>query len=122
MNRGKVPAALNEIMSIEVADLLEEIRDFLAPNDYKDTIRIDLSVERTELRYDMPTQIKINSMTVMPVPSAMSLKINDTADEAVELEKTEGFTFTKQEIERFYISNEAGAGIARLYIFGRVEG
>ena len=119
---SKIPQALKDVMGIEVADLLEEIRDFLAPNDYKDTIRIDLSVAHTELRYDMPTQIKINSMTVMPVPSAMSLKINDTADEAVELEVTEGFTFTKHEIERFYVSNEAGEGIARLYIFGRVEG
>ena len=116
---SKVPQALKDVINIEIADILEEIRDSLAPNDYKDTIRIDLSVARTDLRYDMPTQILINSMTVMPVPSAMNLKINDTADEAVELEVTEGFTFTKHEIERFYVSNEAGAGIARIYIFGK---
>lgn len=117
---SKVPQALKDVMGIEVADLLEEIRDSLASNDFKDTFLVDLSVAHTDLRFEMPPQISINTITVMPVPSALNLKINSTADKAVEILVNEGITISKQEISRFYISNEAGVGEARIHVFGRI--
>lgn len=120
---SKIPQALKEVMGIEVADLLEEIRDFLAPNDYRDTVIVDLSVAHTDLQYEMPPQISINSLTVMPVPSAISLKINSTADKVIELKVGETIVLTKQEIKRFYISNEVATDQeVRIHLFGKIEG
>lgn len=119
---SKVPRVLEGIMAVEIADLLEEIRDSLALNDFKDTFLVDLSVAHVDLQFDMPSQISINTITVMPVPAAMSLKINSTADKVIELEEGETITITKQEIKRLYVSNEVGAGNARIHIFGKVEG
>ncbi|NQT07555.1 hypothetical protein HQ586_00610 [Candidatus Bathyarchaeota archaeon] len=120
---SKVPQALKDVMGIEVADLLEEIRDFLAPNDYRDTVIVDLSVAHTDFQYEMPPQISINSLTVMPVPSAMSLKINSTADKVIELRVGETIVLAKQEIKRFYISNDAAAEKeARIHVFGKIGG
>lgn len=117
----EVPKVLKDIMSIEIADLLEEIRDGLSPNNYNDTIEVDLSEAHTDLQFEMPREIKINSLTVMPIPSAMSLKINSTAGKVIDMEERETIMITKQEIERFYVSNDAGEGRARIHIFGRVD-
>ena len=119
---SKVPEALKEIMSIEIADLLEEIRDSLAPNNYRDTFDVDLSVAHTDLQFEMPSQISINSLTMMPVPSALNLKINTTADKVIKIKEGETIVITKHEIKRFYISNDEGAGEARIHVFGRTEG
>lgn len=122
MAEAKVPQALKDIMSVEVADLLEEIRDSLAPNDYRDTVIVDLSEAHTDLQFEMPPQISINSLTVMPVPSAMSLKINSTADKIIDLKVGETIVITKHEIKRFYISNGVAAEKeARIHVFGKIE-
>lgn len=110
-------------MSVEVADLLEEIRDFLAPNDYRDTVIIDLSEAHTDLQFEMPPQIRINSLTVMPVPTAISLKINSTADKIIDLRVGETIVITKQEIKRFYISNDVATDQeVRIHVFGKIGG
>jgi len=119
---SKVPRVLEGIMAVEIADLLEEIKDSLAPNDFKDTFLVDLSVAHVGLQFEMPSQIRINTLTVMPTPATMSLKINSTADKVIEIALGETITITKHEIKRFYVSNEADAGNARIHIFGRIGG
>ena len=83
---------------------------------------IDLSVEHVDFVVADFTKMKlhIDTLTVLKLPSDMSMKLTGLSSESIDLEADDIITITRQEITRLLISNPpAGIGIAHIHVFGR---
>ena len=100
---------------------LEVIRRNQERNDVHLKYEVDLSVAHTDKEIADFTKmgLEINTVTVMPVPSPMSIRLRGLESEKIDLEKKESIDISNQAITRLLVTNEAGSGIARIHAFGK---
>jgi hypothetical protein len=100
---------------------LEVIRN----NQQKNTIHlkyeVDLSVIHTneEIADFTKMGIEINALTVMPVPSAISIRMRGLTDAKIDLDEKEEINVTNHLITRLLVTNTTGSGTAEIHVFGK---
>jgi hypothetical protein len=101
---------------------LASIRKSQEPNTIHLKYEVDLSVARTDnLIADFDEMgVKINSITIPKVPDSITIKLNSTASETIELEAGGSISLGNQEIRRIYVTNSVGSGIVYIHVFGKV--
>ena len=100
---------------------LKIIRRNQERNDVHLKYEVDLSVAHTdkEIANFSEMGLKINTMTIMPVPSPMSIRLKGLESEKIDLEKKESIDVNNQVITRLLVTNVAGSGTASIHVFGR---
>lgn len=100
---------------------LEAIRRNQANNTVHLKYEVNLSVVHTnhELADFVKMGIEMNAIVIMPVPSALSLRLRGLTDELIDLDAKESFDLSGHSITRLLVTNEAGTGTAEIHVFGR---
>jgi len=100
---------------------LEVIRKNQEHNSVHLKYEVDLSVVHTDKEIVDFTEmgLEANNITIMPVPSPMSIRLRGLESEKIDLEKKESIDISNQVITRILISNDAGSGTARIHVFGK---
>lgn len=100
---------------------LEIIRKGQEKNTVHLKYEIDLSVAHTneEIADFTKMGVEINSLTVLPVPSAISLKLRGVTDEIIDLVAKERISISNHLIDHLLITNDAGSGVAKIHVFGK---
>ena len=102
---------------------LEVIRKNQEHNSVHLKYEVDLSVVHTDKEIVDFTEmgLEANNITIMPVPSPMSIRLRGLESEKIDLEKKESIDISNQVITRILISNDAGSGTARIHVFGKLK-
>ena len=103
-------------------DDIEQLRnDFNSKSNVHMEYKVDLSVTHTDHLVSDFTEMnfEVYSLTITPLPSAMSIKLRGISDEPIELNTKEVLTITNHEVTRLLVTNEAGTGTAKIHVFGR---
>lgn len=117
-----------QVATVKTSDELGLVKSELTTirqNQQKNAIHlkyeVDLSVAHTneEIADFVKMGIEINALTVMPVPSAVSLRLRGLTDETIDLDEKEVVNITGHLITRILVTNSAGIGTAELHVFGR---
>lgn len=84
---------------------------------------VDLSVAHTNKEIaDFPKMgLDINSIIILPVPSAMSIRLRGLADETIDLSEKQSLSLNNHKITRLLITNVVGTGTAEIHVFGKSE-
>ena len=100
---------------------LEIIRRNQEKNDVHLKYKVDLSVAHTnkEIADFTKMGLEVNTVTVMPVPSPISIRLRGLTSELIELEKKESIDVDNQVVTRLLVTNEAESGTARIHVFGK---
>jgi hypothetical protein len=118
-------ALLREIQKhmISMNEDIQAVRRNQEPNNVHLKYEVDLSVAHTdeEIADFLKVGVKINSLTVLRLPSAMSIRLAGLSSEKIDLEAGEYVSISEQKITRLLVSNTAGTGIARIHVFGRFK-
>lgn len=94
-------------------------------NQQKNTIHLKYEVDLTvvhvneEIADFVKMGIEVNALTVMPVPSAISLRLRGLTDETIDLDTKEVISITGHLITRLLVTNSVGTGTAQIHIFGK---
>ena len=100
---------------------LEVIRKNQEKNSVHLKYKVDLSIARAdkEIADFSKIGVEINSLTILKLPSNMSLRIIGMPGEVIDLEAGESISITNHVITRLLVTNEAASGTARIHAFGR---
>jgi len=100
---------------------LKVIRRNQECNDVHLKYEVDLSVVHTDKEIADFTKmgLEVNTVTIMPVPSPMSIRLRGLESERIDLEKKESIDVNNQVITRLLVTNVAGSGTARIHAFGK---
>jgi len=63
--------------------------------------------------------VEINALTILPLPSAISIKLRGIEDESIDLETYDRIDISNHSITRLLITNSAGTGTAKIHVFGK---
>jgi len=100
--------------------LLTHVLDHLRPNDVMISQAFNIANVLTNRLYEVPEDVKGNGFTVLPVPIACVIRINEMKGVGIPLAATEDFTMNGHKIERLYITTVAGGvGNIEIIIFGQ---
>jgi len=100
---------------------LDEIRKNQQKNSIHLKYEVDLSTEHidTEIADFIKMGVEINALTIMPVPSAISLRLRGLQDEKIDLLTKEVINITGHIITRLLVTNSVGTGTAEIHVFGK---
>jgi hypothetical protein len=127
------PDAINAALLLELRDLLRianvsndavaneltALRKLQEPNTLHYLYELDMTKERTnEIIAEFTTE-DINAITVIILPSDLTLHLNTIVSQPVKLLANESISITKYKITRIYATNVAGTGTAKIYVFGK---
>ena len=84
---------------------------------------IDLSVTRTDKEIaDFPKMgLDMNSIIILPIPSALSIRLRGLTDEIIDLSEMQSLSLNNHKITRLLVTNAAGSGTAEIHVFGKPE-
>jgi len=63
--------------------------------------------------------VEIDSIIILPVPSAMSIRLRGLSDETVDLEAGDDYSLSGHLITRILVTNAADKGTAYIHVYGR---
>lgn len=106
-----------------VKNELEIIRRNQEMNEVHLKFEVDLGIVHTneEIADFAKMGLEVNSLTILRLPSAMSIRLTGLTGEKIDLEAGESINVTNHEITRLLVTNEEGSGIARIHVFGRFK-
>jgi len=119
--------ALLEKTLEHVVRLTEEMKqlreEFSRKSDIHLKYDVDLSVAHTN--YEVEDFVKMNfdvdNVNILPLPSAMSIKLRGIGDDPIELGTKELLSLSDHEVTRMLVTNDAGTGTAKIHVFGRFK-
>ena len=100
---------------------LETIRKSQEKSKVHHKYEVDLSVVRTnkEIADFTKLGLEIDSIHILPVPSAMSVRLRGLTDETVDLAVGDDYSLSGHLITRILVTNAAGSGTAYIHVYGR---
>jgi len=100
---------------------LKVIRKQSEKTDVHIDYEVDLSVAHTneEIADFIKMGVEITSIIILPVPSAISIRLRGLTDPNIDLEKDEDYSLSDHLITRLMVTNIAGTGTAKVHVYGR---
>lgn len=98
-----------------------DIKRELGKNDVHLRFAVDLSMAHIdhELADFEKMGVEINSISVLKLPYALTLKLRGLTDEIIDLEKDHSIDISGHDITRLLVTNTAGTGTAKIHVFGK---
>jgi len=102
---------------------LEVIRKNQEKNSVHLKYEVDLSVARVDKEIaDFPKiGLDINSIIILPIPSALSIRLRGLTDETINLSEKQSLSLNNHKITRLFVTNAVGSGTAEIHVFGKPE-
>jgi len=84
---------------------------------------VDLSVSHTDKEIADFTKmgLDMNSIIILPIPSALSIRLRGLTDEVIDLTEKQSLSLNNHKITRLFVTNAVGTGIAKIHVFGKPE-
>jgi hypothetical protein len=118
-------ALLREIQKhmISMNEDIQAVRKDQERNTVHLKYEVDLSVARTnEEIADFPKMgLDINSIMILPIPSALSIRLRGLTDEVINLSEKQSLSLNNHKITRLLVTNVTGSGTAEIHVFGKPE-
>lgn len=104
-----------------VKDELETMRKGQEKSKVHLKYEVDLSTAHTDIEIAdfVALGIEIDSIIVLPVPSALSLKLRGVPDDTIDLDRGHDLSLSGHIITRILATNVAGSGTAYIHVYGR---
>jgi len=123
-------ATLKEILEVqkmsnqqlqEMKGELSTIRKSQEKSTLHERYDIDLSVTHTNEKIAdfVKLGLEIDSIHILPVPSAINIKLRGITDKTINLSIGEDYTLSGYLITRILVTNSAGSGTAYIHVYGR---
>jgi hypothetical protein len=116
-------ASLKEILVAQntTNERLQSVENKLTKSTIHLKYKINLTVAHTnELIADFTKLgVEIDNIHILPVPSAISIRLRGMADETVDLEIGDDYTLSGHVITQILVTNEVGTGTAEIHVYGR---
>jgi len=102
---------------------IDALRSELERNDVHLKYEVDLSVAHTDKEIADFTKmgLDINSIIILPVPSALSIRLRGLTDETISLSEKQSLNLNNHKITRLIVTNTVGSGTAEIHTFGKME-
>jgi len=121
------PEAMSIASMVELRDAMLGVKKELEAlrKSQKTDVHLDYSIDLSKARDNeeiadfVKMGLEISSILILPLPSAISIRLRGLTDPNIDLEKDEELSLYNHEITRIIVTNTAGTGTAKIHVYGR---